>query len=95
MIDGVGWSMALIAYCGIAAMMVPCLVGMRGSHRPPEGSAQTLSEALAEARAHSGFWLLCGGFFVCGFHVYFIATTLPPFITDAGLRRCSGRRRSP
>ena len=66
-------------------MMVPCLIGMRGSHTPPEGSAQTLSEALVEARAHSGFWLLCGGFFVCGFHVYFIATHLPPFLTDAGL----------
>ena len=85
LIDGVGWSMTLIAYCGIAAMMVPCLIGMRGSHVPPEGDAQTLSEALVEARAHSGFWLLCGGFFVCGFHVYFIATHLPSFLTDAGL----------
>ena len=85
LIDGVGWSMTLIAYCGIAAMMVPCLIGMRGSHRPPEGSAQSLDDALAEARAHSGFWLLCAGFFVCGFHVYFIATHLPPFLTDAGL----------
>ena len=85
LLDGVGWSMTLIAYCGIAAMMVPCLIGMRGSHTSPEGSAQTLSEALVEARAHSGFWLLCGGFFVCGFHVYFIATHLPPFLTDAGL----------
>ncbi len=85
LIDGVGWSMALIAYCGIAAMMVPCLIGLRGSHTPPEGSAQSLGEALVEARAHSGFWLLCGGFFVCGFHVYFIATHLPPFLTDAGL----------
>ena len=85
LLDGVGWSTTLIAYCGIAAMMVPCLIVMRGSHTPPEGSAQTLSEALVEARAHSGFWLLCGGFFVCGFHVYFIATHLPPFLTDAGL----------
>ena len=90
LIDGVGWSMALIAYCGIAAMMIPCLIGMRGSHTPPEGSAQTLGEALAEARNHSGFWLLCGGFFVCGFHVYFIATHLPPFLTDAGLAPMMG-----
>lgn len=85
LIGGVGWSIALVAYCGIAAMMLPCLIGMRGSHRPPEGSVQSLPEALAEARAHSGFWLLCGGFFVCGFHVYFIATHLPPFLTDVGL----------
>ena len=85
LLDGVGWSMTLIVYCGLAAMMVPCLIGMRGSHTPPESSAQSLREALAEARNHSGFWLLCGGFFVCGFHVYFIATHLPPFLTDAGL----------
>ena len=85
LLGGVGWSMALIVYCGLAALMVPCLIGMRGSHMPPEGDAQSLGEALAEARAHSGFWLLCGGFFVCGFHVYFIATHLPPFLTDAGL----------
>ena len=85
LLDGFGWSLTLIVYCGIAALMVPCLIGMRGSHTAPEGSAQTLGEALVEARAHGGFWLLCGGFFVCGFHVYFIATHLPPFITDAGL----------
>ena len=85
LLGGVGWSMTLVVYCVLAAMMVPCLIGIRGSHTPPEGDAQSLREALVEARAHSGFWLLCGGFFVCGFHVYFIATHLPPFLTDAGL----------
>ena len=84
LLEGVGWSATLLIYCGLAAAMAPCLIGMRGSHTPPEGSAQTLREALDEARAHSGFWLLCGGFFVCGFHVYFIAVHLPPFLTDAG-----------
>ena len=85
LLGGFGWSAALLIYVALAALMVPCLVGMRGHHAPPEGEAQTLREALAEARAHGGFWLLCGGFFVCGFHVYFIATHLPPFLTDAGL----------
>ena len=80
-----GWAATLLIYVAFAALMVPCLIGMRGHHAPPEGEAQTLREALAEARGHSGFWLLCGGFFVCGFHVYFIATHLPPFLTDAGL----------
>ncbi len=85
LLGGFGWSAALLIYVALAALMVPCLVGMRGHHAPPEGEAQTLREALAEARSHGGFWLLCGGFFVCGFHVYFIATHLPPFLTDAGL----------
>ncbi len=85
LLEGVGWSVTLLAYAGFAALMVPCLVGMRGRHAPPEGCAQSLAEALREAREHRGFWLLCGGFFVCGFHVYFIAIHLPPFLTDGGL----------
>jgi predicted MFS family arabinose efflux permease len=40
---------------------------------------------LGEAAGHRGFWLLSFGFFVCGFHVVFIATHLPAFLTDRGL----------
>ena len=47
-----------------------------------EGSLLT---ALKRARGHSGYWLLNAGFFVCGFHVAFIATHLPSFLTDGGL----------
>ncbi len=85
LLGGFGWSATLLVYVAFAALMVPCLIGMRGHHAPPEASTQTLREALREAHGHSGFWLLCGGFFVCGFHVYFIALHLPPFLTDAGL----------
>ena len=40
---------------------------------------------LGEAARHRGFWLLSLGFFVCGFHVVFIATHLPAFLADRGL----------
>lgn len=46
---------------------------------------QTLKEALKEAFAHKGYWLIHIGFFVCGFHVMFIATHLPSYVLDKNL----------
>lgn len=48
-------------------------------------STQTLREALKEAFSHRGYWLIHMGFFVCGFHVMFIATHLPSYLADKGL----------
>ena len=44
-----------------------------------------MAESLREAFAHRGYWLLIAGFFVCGFHVTFIGTHLPAFLTDQGI----------
>ncbi|USD36593.1 MFS transporter [Ferrimonas sp. SCSIO 43195] len=46
---------------------------------------QTLKQALKEASAHRGYWFIHLGFFVCGFHVMFIATHLPAYLADQGL----------
>lgn len=46
---------------------------------------QTLEEALKEAFTHKGYWLIHAGFFVCGFHVMFIATHLPSYVLDKNL----------
>ena len=46
------------------------------------GAAQSLREAVREARGHSGYVLLALGFFVCGFHVTFIATHFPTYLAD-------------
>jgi MFS family permease len=55
----------------------------------PASTAQTgglrMGQALREAMRHRGFLLLTAGFFVCGFHVSFIATHLPSFVVDSGL----------
>ena len=40
--------------------------------------------AIRAALAHPSYVLLTAGFFVCGFHVAFIATHLPPYLTDLG-----------
>jgi predicted MFS family arabinose efflux permease len=46
--------------------------------------------ALKEAFCHSGYVLLTLGFFVCGFHVVFIATHLPAYLVDLGFNASLG-----
>jgi len=66
--------------------MVPLAAAFRGqSDRPSDIREQNLGEALGEARGHRGFWFLTAGFFVCGFHVTFIAVHMPAYLTDRGL----------
>lgn len=53
----------------------------------PSDAADQVSfgTVLRRARTHSGYLLLNAGFFVCGFHVAFIATHLPSFLVDQGV----------
>ncbi|GIU26391.1 MFS transporter [Shewanella sp. MBTL60-007] len=46
---------------------------------------QTLKQALLEACTNRNYWLIHIGFFVCGFHVMFIATHLPSYLADKNL----------
>ena len=80
-----GWSAALLAMGALAAMMVP--LGAMLKDRPSARLATDLSlrGALDEAAGHRGFWLLCLGFFVCGFQVVFIGVHLPGYLFDNGL----------
>jgi len=83
-----GWDGALVGMALIALLMVPlgALLAGRAGDGPAHGvPVQTLPEALAEARRHSGYIYLTLGFFVCGFQVAFIAVHLPAYLTDAGL----------
>ena len=90
-IAGLGWRMALIALAGIVAVMVVLAIGVAG--RPRAGGAgganmeppQSLGAAVREASGNRGFWLLNAGFFVCGFHVAFVATHFPAYLADKGL----------
>ena len=50
----------------------------------------SLGAVFRRARTHSGYLLLNAGFFVCGFHVAFIATHLPSFLVDQGLAQVVG-----
>lgn len=89
LIGGLGWSGALIGLACMAALMVPMAYAFTDRFTgglPAAGSeSQTVGQAVAEAMKHSGFWLLTIGFYVCGFHVAFIAAHLPAYIVDQGL----------
>ena len=41
-------------------------------------------EAIRGALRHPSYLLLTAGFFVCGFHIAFLTTHLPPYLTDLG-----------
>ena len=43
---------------------------------------QSIPEALREAFGHSGFVLLCSGYFVCGFQLMFISVHFPAYLID-------------
>ena len=55
-----------------------------------EAQDLSLKEVLTEAFNNKGFWFLCFGFFVCGFHILFIMTHVPSFLIDKGLSPQAG-----
>jgi len=91
-IESIGWPSTLLLLAALGAGMIPLAgalfeqpaVGLPGERH------MTFREVLAEALAHRGFWLLSFGFFVCGFHVVFIATHLPAYLADRGLSPRTG-----
>lgn len=88
LIDAVGWSNALLIYAAMALLIIPCALALAGKPQhdvAPGAVQQSLKAALKEASGHRGYWLLTAGFFVCGFHVAFIATHLPGYVESVGI----------
>lgn len=85
LIGGVGWSMALIGLALVTAFMLPLAAPLRGRAGTLKEGELTLGAAFAEARAHNGYRLLNAGFFVCGFHVAFVATHFPAYVESQQL----------
>ena len=84
LITGLGWSDSLIVLAATALLVLPLARGLKGGGAVPSNPDLTLADALREARAHRGFWLLTIGFFVCGFHLAFIGVHLPAYLADQG-----------
>ena len=98
LIASAGWQTsfaALAAFVGITAILA---IGFPDKTAAPSGNpsaptmkaSQPLTLVLGRARRHSGYLLLTAGFFVCGFHVAFIATHLPAFLADESVSKMSG-----
>ncbi|MGE0716595.1 MAG: MFS transporter, partial [Alphaproteobacteria bacterium] len=80
-----GWVDALTAVAALTLLMLPLAWVLRGRPAVAQGQQQTLGQALSEAGRHASYWYLVAGFFVCGFHVAFILTHLPPYLKDIGV----------
>ena len=86
-----GWQGALQGLALLCTLMIAFGLFMKSARAIPgqpervEEDEHTLKEALKEALSHRGYWLIHAGFFVCGFHVMFIATHLPSYLADKHL----------
>ena len=93
LIGRLGWSGALVALAFLMAMLLPLAWPLREAAQRAQVAAepdQALLPALREAFGHRGFWLLNAGFLACGFQLAFIATHLPAYVLDKGLRPVDG-----
>jgi len=88
LIEVVSWSQSLVYLSFFASIMIIFSFALNFSGKSASskaGSTQTINEALKEAFQNKSFNLLTLGFFVCGFHVTFVAVHLPAFIEDENL----------
>ena len=82
------WSASLIylAVISISILIFSFALNYSGkSESSVLGTDQSIKEALIEALKTKSFILLTIGFFVCGFHVTFVAVHLPAYINDQNL----------
>jgi predicted MFS family arabinose efflux permease len=86
LITSYGWQTALMLLALASLLMIPAAGGLRSPRASRQAQdAQTLGGALGEASHHAGFLYLTAGFFVCGWHVAFIAVHLPAYLADGGI----------
>ncbi len=79
LIEIFGWSYSLFLLSFVASIMIIFSFFLNFSEKSESsksGTSQTLTEAIKEAFKSKSFNLLSLGFFVCGFHVTFVAVHL-------------------
>ena len=84
-----GWVAAVQTMGFVTLLALPAAWALRGLPHTPAaaGAAPRVGtrEAVRVALADRSFRLLAAGFFVCGFHVAFLATHLPGVVASCGL----------
>lgn len=86
---GVGWVNAMQVMGLLVLLCLPAILVLRGApaHATTESAQRSLGagEAIRTALSDRNFLMLSAGFFVCGFHVAFLATHLPGIVASCGL----------
>jgi predicted MFS family arabinose efflux permease len=88
LLAGLGWAGAMQVLGLIVLLALPAAWVLRGNSllAAPAGTRTAgTREAVRTAVRDRNFLLLSAGFFVCGFHVAFLATHLPGVIASCGL----------
>jgi predicted MFS family arabinose efflux permease len=88
LIEAYEWRASFAIFAVVALAMILLAWALAGKPAAPAaaGPRQSFATALREACGHRGYLLLTAGFFVCGFHVTFIATHLPAYLSDRGVQ---------
>ncbi|MBC5765907.1 MFS transporter [Ramlibacter albus] len=85
---GIGWASAMQVLGLIVLLALPAAWLLRGNSLQAAPAGQKVvgtRDAIREAMRNPSFLMLGAGFFVCGFHVAFLATHLPGVIAQCGL----------
>ncbi|MGR4871031.1 MFS transporter [Variovorax sp. LARHSF232] len=93
LIASTGWANAMQWLGAIILLALPAVFVLKGNSNHLAAAAAAASaakplsarEAVAQALANPSYRLLNIGFFVCGFHVAFLATHLPGVVEACGL----------
>ena len=89
LITSFGWVDAMQVLAVLVLLCLPAAFVLRGNTSQAAAAggqkALTTRQAASQALGHRGFVLLALGFFVCGFHVAFLATHLPGVVESCGL----------
>lgn len=85
LIDGYGWSNALLVLAASALLIAPLAYGLAGKPTGDDPAQKRgMREVFKAALRIPSLWLLNLGFLVCGFHLAFIGVHLPAFLADKG-----------
>jgi len=87
LIGTIGWGISILLVASSFLVILPLLffVSKASEKTAPSTEQVNTVQAIKIAFSDRSYTLLFFGFFVCGFHVQFIQTHLPAYITDEGL----------
>lgn len=85
LIEVYDWRVMLAVMTALLLPMILCIPMLKAQppgDAPMQSTTETMGEIMRAAFSSSSYLLLTLGFFVCGFHVAFIAVHFPAFVTE-------------